>query len=447
MAGQGLSTEFGDTIFALATAPGRAGVAIIRISGPVAAEVLEKIAGNIPAPRVMSLRALRAINSSLPRAERDMIDRGLVVRFEQNASYTGEEMCELHVHGGQATVARLLAEIGLLPGLRVAEPGEFTRRALSNGSMDLTQVEGLGDLIDAETESQRVQALALTEGALSETVNIWRQRLLEAIALLEATIDFADEEDAPTDVSEMIGDILQPLEQELEDVLCGAVFASQVRTGFTVALVGPPNAGKSSLINAISGEDIAITSPVAGTTRDVIRAAVNLGGQKVVFVDMAGIRGTRDCVESIGVDRALAQAASADLRVFLSSIDTDAGEAAIQRLKQKGDITIWAKADLGTGDADLEISVLKNSGVKEFLDLVGAQLSGRSEGSSLVARERQAQKLRQALLEVRKSGNTSAGEISAYHLRRAMIALGGIVHPIGAEDILGEIFSRFCIGK
>lgn len=447
MAGQELSFGLGDTIFALATAPGRAGVAIIRISGPDALRALREVAGDPPPPRVMSLRALRAVDISLPRAERDMIDRGLVVCFTSGSSYTGEDVCEFHVHGGQATVARLLSEFSGMHGMRIAEPGEFTRRALANGSMDLAQVEGLADLIDAESESQRTQALALTEGALSGTVNDWRRYLLEAISLLEATIDFADEEDAPVDVSERVGGILETLEQELENVLSGASFAAQVRTGFTVALVGPPNSGKSSLINAISGEDVAITSPIAGTTRDIIRAVVSLAGQRVEFLDMAGIRDTCDSVESIGVRRALHQAAAADLRLFLSAADTGPSGPEIDGLRQADDFSVWTKCDLGSGDADLEISVLENRGIREMLEMIRTRLLRNAEGSSLVARERQAHRIKQALFEVRKSGNTFANEICIYHLRSALSALDGIVSPIAVDDVLGEIFSRFCIGK
>lgn len=427
-----------DTIFALATAPGRAGVAIIRVSGPAAMSALSALCGAPPPPRYMSLRSLVA--------DGDVIDRALVVCFEAGASYTGEDMCEFHVHGGRATVSAVLARLAGIGGLRAAVAGEFTRRALESGVMDLAQAEALADLVDAETEAQRQQALAVVNGALSSQVATWRQQLVTARALLEATIDFADEEDAPGDVSADVTTALKSVVGELDEAIVGLGTAALVREGYVVALVGPPNVGKSTLINAISGEDAAIVSAVAGTTRDVIRVATSLNGLPVTFLDMAGLRDARDEVEDLGVKRAIRHAQEADLRIFLSSADTAAADVR-RGLSRPEDLCVWSKADLGAGSADISISAASGRGVPQLLRMVAERLAPNAGGGALFAHARHRASLEAGRAFLLDAMASEAPEIAAEHIREAARSLDLLVGSVDVEDVLGEIFSRFCIGK
>ncbi|MEM7545048.1 MAG: tRNA uridine-5-carboxymethylaminomethyl(34) synthesis GTPase MnmE [Pseudomonadota bacterium] len=428
--------QMSDTIFALSTASGRAGVAIVRISGPKSDEALVHFGAALPEPRYAALRTLRS--------GAEIIDQALVLRFDEGASFTGDRMVELHVHGGSATIGRVLRELRSIDGFFDAEPGQFTRRALASGQMDLTQVEALADLIDAQTEAQRQQAVALMGGALSDRIATWRDDLVRALALTEAAIDFADEEDAPVDVTEEVVSLIRSISSDIALLIQGASFGMRLRDGFIVALVGPPNVGKSSLINALAQRDIAITSPVAGTTRDVIEVSCDFSGLPVVVLDTAGIRHSEDQVEIIGINRALARAADADIRVFMASVHEP--QSIPDGLWREGDILLWNKADLATGTGDVSVSATNGTNVDQFVQLVTDRLSGRARGSSVVARDRQVQKLTSALLELEQA-EVKDDELRSAHLRQAIIGLDEIVGAVGAEEVLGEIFAQFCIGK
>lgn len=425
-----------DTIFALASARGRAGVAVVRISGPGAFGAASDICG--PLPRNRGLRVLKQRSG-------EPIDQALVLVFEEGHSFTGEASIEFQVHGSTAVVDAVLRRLSDIDGLRMAEAGEFTRRALENGVLDLAQVEGLADLIEAETEAQRVQALRVLSGALGEKAEQWRHDLIRAAALLEATIDFADEE-VPVDVSPevlgLLGRVIPSLERENE----GIGIAERIRDGFEVAIVGPPNAGKSTLLNALAGREAAITSEIAGTTRDVIEVRMDLGGLPVTVLDTAGLRDTDDVVEGIGIRRAVERAKLADLRVFLV-LDGDMGSGL---LPGGDDIVVSAKADLGaTGPA---ISGLTGQGLDALVHRIESILADRAAHAGTAIRARHGEAIRGALLSLeRASGKIKLGpeqaELAAEEIRSAIRALDSLVGRIDVENILDEIFASFCIGK
>ncbi|WP_372604481.1 tRNA uridine-5-carboxymethylaminomethyl(34) synthesis GTPase MnmE, partial [Actibacterium sp.] len=342
-----------DTIYALATARGKAGVAVIRISGPHASAALSALGAAVPQPRRAALRVLK---------QGDLVlDEALVIRFEAGHSFTGEDVVELHTHGSPATITAVLRALSGISGLRLAEPGEFTRRALENECLDLAQVEGLSDLIEAETEAQRRQALRVLSGAIGKRAEVWRSDLIRAAALLEATIDFADE-DVPVDVSPEVLDLLDRTEADLEREAAGVSAAERIREGFEVAIVGPPNAGKSTLLNALAGREAAITSEFAGTTRDVIEVRMDLHGLPVTVLDTAGLRDTDDVVEGIGIDRAKERASAADLRVFL----LDSNGSTLGLTPDVDDIVLHGKADLAHGDGPA-VSGKTGEGVAELI--------------------------------------------------------------------------------
>ena len=422
-----------DTIFALASARGRAGVSIVRLSGPSAWAAAAQLVSDLPAPRKAGLRTLRFKGVEL--------DQALVLLFAEGASFTGEAVVELHLHGSLAVVAAVLRALGALPGLRLAEAGEFTRRALENGCLDLAQVEGLADLIDAETEAQRRQALRVLSGAVGKRAESWRARLIRAAALLEAAIDFADEE-VPVDVRPEVLGLLVGLLTELRAEAAGALAAERVREGYEVAIVGLPNAGKSTLLNALAGREAAIVSAVPGTTRDVIEVRMDLGGLAITVLDTAGLRETTDVLEAIGVARALDRARAADLRVFLN--DAGALPAELQPMAQ--DIVVMAKADTGGG-----VSGLTGAGVPELLAQIEAVLQARAASAGVLTRERH----RLAILSAVKSIDLARSEVSAEgrlelaaeSLRAAIWALDSLVGRVDVEQVLAEIFASFCIGK
>jgi tRNA modification GTPase len=431
-----------DTIFAQATARGRSGVAVIRISGPIAAAVLEAFGAVQVAERRAVLRTLHNPDTG------EAIDSALVLRFAAPASFTGEEVVELQLHGSLAVVRAVTEVLTRLPGLRQAEPGEFTRRALMNGRLDLAQVEGLGDLIEAETEAQRRAALRMMQGAVGRLAGEWREGLVGALALVEASIDFGDE-DIPDDLRPQVLPRLAVVRASMARELAGGAMAERLREGFEVALVGAPNAGKSTLLNALAGRDVAITSELAGTTRDVIEVRMDLRGLPVTLLDTAGLRATGDAVERIGVARARDRAAAADLRVVLVE---GAGDAAALGLEiGPEDLVVRAKADLAPG-AGLAVSGLTGAGIPELLDRIAAVLEMRAAGAGSLSHARQREAIGRAVVAL----DAAAGflgteppqpELAADSLQQALRALDFLMGRVDVEAVLDVIFASFCLGK
>ncbi|MDE0591002.1 tRNA uridine-5-carboxymethylaminomethyl(34) synthesis GTPase MnmE [Halocynthiibacter sp. C4] len=425
-----------DTIYALASATGKAGVAVVRISGPHAHACLTHFGVERPALRKAALRRL-VVDDVL-------LDEALVLCFPEGASFTGEAVTELHLHGSVATIRATLAALSKIAGLRLAEPGEFTRRALENGCLDLAQVEGLADLIDAETEAQRRQALKVLSGALGEKAERWRTDLIRAAALLEATIDFADEE-VPVDVSPEVLELIDRVSDELKAESKGSYISERIREGFEVAIVGPPNAGKSTLLNALAGREAAITSEFAGTTRDVIEVRMDLNGLAVTFLDTAGLRETKDHVEGIGIERAIERAKHADFRVFLSADD-----GGFRGLKpEKDDIQVSGKSDISGKPG---VSGKTGDGVSMLVHNISSILSERAQGAVTATHERHRmaidqgiEALESARLEVLRGEERA--ELAAEELRSVVRALDSIVGRVDVEHLLDEIFASFCLGK
>lgn len=427
-----------DTIYALATARGKAGVAVIRVSGPDAFPVSERLCGRLPPLRQAGLRSLRGIDGQL-------LDEALVLRFPEGGSFTGEDVVELHLHGSRAVVSAVLSELGAQPELRLADPGEFTRRALENDRLDLTQVEGLADLIDAETEVQRRQALRTMSGALSKIVDGWRASLIRAAALIEATIDFADE-DVPVDVLPEVRELVVTTHRQLEAEIGRSRIGERIRDGFEVALVGPPNAGKSTLLNALAGREAALTSSIAGTTRDVIEVRMDLQGLPVTFLDMAGLRDSEDELEAMGVALARRRSEAADLRIFLLDLPT----AQPAGTPEADDIVI-----VGKGDLHPEVLASVSGATGQGLDLLITQVVKVLEERSAVSVTATHARHRQALSEgasalaavIAALDRGEDAEIVAEDLRSALRSLDSLLGRVDVEHLLGEIFSSFCIGK
>lgn len=426
-----------DTIFALATVPGKSGVAVIRVSGPDAVASCGAFGFTPPEARKSALRRL-------VHKDRGFLDEALVLLFEDGASFTGEPVIEFHVHGSVAIINAVLNSLGELSGYRSADAGEFTRRALNNGRLDLTQVEALADLIDSETEMQRKQALKGFSGHLRQKAESWRSDLIHAMSLLEATIDFADEE-VPVDVSPDVERLLRGVIESIDQEVQGFGVAERVRTGFEVAIVGPPNAGKSTLLNALAGRDAAITSEIAGTTRDVIEVRMDLDSVPVTFLDTAGLRETEDAIEAIGIQRALDRARGADLRVFLQ------GEGTFGELEpQEHDIIVRGKADLqpdGQG-----VSGLTGAGLQRLVEDVKAYLLARATAAGLVSHERQRDVLIQGRVALSNALTLSSRgpesyDLASEELRSAIFTLERLVGRVDVEDVLDKVFSSFCIGK
>ena len=439
MSGQ---SPFRDTIFALSSGGLPSGVAVVRMSGPHVRAALEAIAGRVPPARVATLCRLRDSDGR-------QIDRGLVLFFAGPASFTGEDCGELHVHGGRAVVATLLRRLGGLPGLRQAEAGEFTRRAFLNGKIDLTGAEGLADLLAAETEAQRRLAVENAEGGQRTLYAGWRSRLVHARAMIEAELDFADEADVDGPVSEHIWKDLGELSGEIAQHCAGFSAAEIVREGFRVALMGAPNAGKSSLLNALARREVAIVTDVPGTTRDPIEIALDLRGLKVVVTDTAGLRDTEDTVERIGVSRALEVAARADLVLELIDVRNGGAETLVAG---KPVLRIGTKCDLAhrSRDAfDLKISVVTGEGIAALLDMIAARAEDATAASSSVVptRLRHIELLEETRRYIAAALSPKALELRAEDLRLASESLGRIIGAIDVEDLLDVIFSQFCIGK
>ena len=426
-----------DTIYALATARGKAGVAVIRISGPRSKEAGLRLCGTLPEARVAGLRKLRLDGEEL--------DEAVVLVFEAGASFTGEEVVELHIHGAIATASAVLRALSQIDGLRMAEAGEFTRRALENGRLDLAQVEGLADLIESETEAQRKQALKVLSGAVGKRVDAWRADLVRAGALIEATIDFADE-DVPVDVSPEVLELIARVETGIRGELRGITAGERIREGFEVAIVGRPNAGKSTLLNAMAGREAAITSEIAGTTRDVIEVRMDLRGLAVTILDTAGLRETEDVIEAIGVERAISRAKTADLRVFL----LDGSDIPLIE-PMDNDLVVHGKADVLT-QVGLSVSGKTGEGVDRLIAEITSRLEGMAASASVMSHERHRNSLTKALGAMESAQNevlagADRAELAAEELRIAARALESLVGRVDVEHLLDEIFSSFCIGK
>ena len=436
-----------DTIFAPASGAGRAAIAVLRISGPSCSDALRIIAPGAEFPdRRAVLRTLRHPQSHEP------LDRALITRFQAPRSFTGEEMAEVSVTGGRAVTSAIVRALALVPGLRPAEAGEFAWRAFMNGKIDLSEAEGLADMVEAETEAQRRQAQNIAGGALSRACEAIRSKLLEAMAAVETQIDFTDVEDASDFTLELVRHAARAALERIDRALSTADSAQRLREGFTVVIAGPPNVGKSTLMNALAGRDVAITSPIAGTTRDLIEVFLDLRGYPVILVDTAGIRESRDPIEQEGVARARRRAENADLALWLD----DGGGSPAPSL-QSPTLAVRTKIDLNdphsssAGMAKLAISAKTGAGIDRLLDVIAElaeeRMSSREPALLTLERHRRAfQDARQALVSALKP-EAAEPELIAEDLRRAASAMDRIVGRIGVEDVLGEIFARLCVGK
>ncbi|WP_020179463.1 tRNA uridine-5-carboxymethylaminomethyl(34) synthesis GTPase MnmE [Methylopila sp. M107] len=441
-----------DTIAAISTAPGRAAIAVLRVSGSSAADALMAIAGSLPNPRRAAFRAFKN-----PR-DGALIDRGIALWFPGPKTVTGEDVAEFHVHGGRAVVAAILDAALGVPGVRMAEAGEFTRRAFVAGRMDLAEAEGLADLLAAETEVQRKQALIQSEGGLSALIEGWRGRLVGAMALVEAGIDFSDEDGVPAQVRSEAKREVEGLARDIEAALADRR-AERLRSGFQVAILGRPNAGKSSLLNALARRDVAIVTDAAGTTRDVLEVHLDLDGVPVTIADTAGLREAVDPAEREGVRRAEARAAVADLVLWLEDARAPdpAGHVARHMAGRPDGPTIWrvaSKADLGgpAWPAGHSVSAITGHGLDGLVAALAeagrAAIGGGETAGFSRARHRDAAASVAALLgEALGDWDALPDELLAETLRAAATELGRITGRIGVEDVLGEVFSSFCIGK
>lgn len=427
-----------DTIFALASAQGKAGVAVIRISGPQARSAAEQICGATLPARGMRFHTLTDSSDGV-------LDEALVLSFQAPASFTGEDVVEFQIHGSPATITAVLCALSDHDALRLAEPGEFTRRAMENGKLDLAQVEGLADLIDAETEAQRKQAQTILAGELGRLAESWRRDLIRAASLLEAVIDFADEE-VPTDVTPEVRSLLNAVTADLEREAASVKIAERIRIGFEVAIVGPPNVGKSTLLNALAGREAAITSEFAGTTRDIIEVRMDLSGLPVTLLDTAGLRDTEDYLEGIGIQRAKDRADRADLRVFLSETSDD-----LKISPQPDDIHVRPKGDL-YGDQPGFISGLTGAGINQLVTQISERLLSRASSRGIATRERHRAAMITAMAALSNvslilDSGPDQYDIAAEELRTAIRALESLVGRVDVENLLDEIFASFCLGK
>ncbi|HYN40114.1 MAG TPA: tRNA uridine-5-carboxymethylaminomethyl(34) synthesis GTPase MnmE [Rhodospirillales bacterium] len=440
------------TIFAIASGRGRAGIAVIRVSGPVAGSALTHLAGRMPPPR-------RATRAGLRDGAGDLLDDGLILWFPAPASFTGEDVAELHIHGGRAVIDGVLEALGRYSGLRPAEPGEFSRRAFANGKMDLTAAEGLADLVEAETAAQRRQALRQMQGGLARLYDAWRAQLLTALAHVEATIDFSDE-DVPAELESGVHESLLALAAEISAHIDDGRRGERLRTGVDVAILGPPNAGKSSLLNALAGRAAAIVSPNPGTTRDVIEVALDLGGYPVLLADTAGVREGNDEIEREGVGRALARARAADIRVVVvDGAVWPRADPVTMALIDATSLVVLNKADLLTegsgqrpefgGRAALLVSALTGHGVTELVAALEGAVAARFDlaVAPALTRQRHRAALTSCLAALRRVERGPAVELLAEDLRTAAAALGRITGRVDVEQVLDVIFRDFCIGK
>ncbi|MEM9669693.1 MAG: tRNA uridine-5-carboxymethylaminomethyl(34) synthesis GTPase MnmE [Pseudomonadota bacterium] len=439
----------GDTICAVASGMAPSAVAIIRVSGSATRVWLENhVRGQTVEPRQACLRKVHDLEGAL-------IDNAMVLWMPAPRSYTGENVLEIHLHGGQGVIEHALEALTSFPAIRLAEPGEFTRRAFEHQKMDLTQAEGIADLIDAETRSQKSQALAQMEGSLSSLYSDWKDKLQHCLALLQASIDFPDESEAPEFVDEPVTEILAGLNAQFEKALEDGEIDQRIRDGFTVAILGEPNAGKSTLLNYLAKRDAAIVTEIPGTTRDVIEVRCKLGGHIIWFQDTAGIRESSDPIEQEGIRRSERSAETADLRLFL--VPPDVTNPPLPHLRQSSDIVVRTKADidrnLSLTDEIPAISAKTGLGCKELTDQISAEISSRvgNRTSPVLTRIRHRRAIEKAL---QNSENAKRGirasigsELVADNVLSASRALESLIGRIGVEDVLGDVFSTFCIGK
>ena len=438
------------TIFALSSGRAPSAIAIIRVSGPQARAAVERLCRKLPAPRVAHVATLRDLDGSA-------IDESVALWFPGPHSATGEDVAEFHVHGGRAVIAAMFDVLGSIDGLRPAEPGEFTRRAFENGKLDLTEAEGLDDLIHADTDRQRRQALRHLKGLLGAKAESWRQQIIEASALIEAGIDFSDEGDVSAELVAPALRKIAALKSEIEETLSASAQSERLREGLTVAIAGPPNAGKSTLLNRLARREAAIVSPHAGTTRDVIEVHLDLDGYPVTLIDTAGVRDTHDPVEQEGVRRARDRARTSDLVLWL----VDANDRTAPSPQNEDDhAPVWIvrnKVDLiggkggGAAGAQFDISAAQGDGVPELIAALVSYAQdyfGAGE-MALVSRARHRTLLRETVAALDRAGR-SAGmgdELLAEELRIAIHSLGRLTGRVDVEDILDVIFREFCIGK
>lgn len=439
------------TIFALSSGRPPSAIAVVRLSGPAAGRLLAVLAGKMPAPRIATRVLLRD-------ASKQPIDDALVLWFPGPASATGEDVAEFHVHGGRAVLAALFAALAAFEEVRPAEPGEFTRRAFENGKLDLTEAEGLDDLIHADTDRQRRQALRQLKGVLGDRARDWRAQIIEASALIEAAIDFSDEADVPAELIAPALAEVETLVSEIEEVLAAQGQGERLRDGLVVAIAGPPNVGKSTLMNQLARREVAIVSPHAGTTRDAIEVQLDLDGYPVTVIDTAGIRETDDPVEQEGVRRARARAAEADLVLWLDDTSNMEmsyhGQAPVWLVRNKSDLEAGGRPGVRDEQgraAVLRISAKRGDGVAELISALVrfAQDYFGSGESGLISRARQRKLLRQTADSLRRSLEVAGEgeELAAEELRAAAFSLGRLLGRVDVEDILDVIFREFCVGK
>ncbi len=426
-----------DTIFALASAPGKAGISIVRLSGPLAINVAEKLTKSKLKEKQPNIRVIYD-------SDNHFIDQALILIFSKPYSFTGENVVEFHLHGSSAVVSSVIKLLGNFKGLRSAEAGEFTRCALDNGKLDLAQVEGLADLIEAETDAQHKQAARIFNGALGEKTKEWRAKLVKAGALLVATLDFADEE-VPEEVTPEVEKLINMVLSDLDKQIIGVQTAERIRSGFEVAIVGAPNLGKSTLLNYLVGRDAAITSNVSGTTRDIIEVKLDLRGLPVTILDTAGIRISDDKLEEIGISRALERSSLSDLRIVL----TEDGEYPSGLKKRDTDIICIAKDDQGNRGG---VSGKTGAGIDRLKNNIWDILNDKAQYVGIATRERHkismvnAKKfLVNAIVSLRDGPEYY--DITAEEIRAATSALDSLIGRIGVEDVLDEVFSSFCLGK
>ena len=442
------------TIYALSSGPGISGVAIIRLSGKETANAIKLLTGKeLPKPRVATLRKINKINTS------ELIDEGLILWFPGPQSYTGEDMAEIHVHGSKAVVDALHSSLSSIENFRLAEPGEFTKLAFQNGKINLLKAESIADLISSETEIQRKQAVKIMNGKSADQFNLLREKLLKILSHVEAKIDFPDE-DLPNDILDEIKNNSNEVIKKIEKILNDQKVGERIREGFKIAILGPTNAGKSSLINHLSNRDVAIVSEIAGTTRDVIETHLNIDGYPVIISDTAGIRDSKDEIEKKGIKLSLNKAEEADLKLLVIDAKNPEFTDVFKGLLDQNAILVINKSDLLKNDIDLEIknishvliSIKDNKNVDELISKIKNILKNKfiTSGDILITRERHRQHLQQCLDHLNNFNQKKEIEDfdkAAEDLRLATRHLGMIVGKVDVEEILGSIFNDFCIGK